>query len=162
MIHPDDLELYEQMCDEGVRRWLSSIEDPEERRRRAVELADERRAVDLVRATLRALLRDVAGWVWHWGDGEGGWFVDEVQQAALELGLRLRQANLSLPAWGASAREIYERDAYRCRECGDWHDLTIDHIIPRSKGGTNEETNLRVLCRSCNSKKGARMPAGAA
>lgn len=33
--------------------------------------------------------------------------------------------------------------------------LTADHIIPRSQGGTNDPSNLRVLCRYHNSKRGA-------
>ena len=53
-------------------------------------------------------------------------------------------------------REVFERDAYRCQKCGDWHDLACDHIIPESKGGPTTLENLRCLCRSCNSKKGAR------
>lgn len=32
----------------------------------------------------------------------------------------------------------------------------IDHIIPRKRGGTNDESNLRLLCFSCNCKKGAK------
>ncbi len=53
-------------------------------------------------------------------------------------------------------REVFERDAYRCIECGDWHDLTLDHIQPESKGGPATFDNLRTLCRRCNSKKGSR------
>lgn len=34
--------------------------------------------------------------------------------------------------------------------------LSIDHIIPKSRGGTNERGNLRVLCTSCNTKKGVK------
>ena len=52
---------------------------------------------------------------------------------------------------------IFERDAYRCRNCGDHHDLTIDHIVPVSRGGSDESTNLQTLCRPCNSSKGNRV-----
>lgn len=52
--------------------------------------------------------------------------------------------------------ETYKRDNYRCVECGNNDYLTLDHIIPFSKGGKTEKDNLRTLCRSCNSKKGNR------
>lgn len=53
-------------------------------------------------------------------------------------------------------RFVYERDAYRCKGCEDWHDLCIDHVLPVSRGGSNNTDNLQTLCRSCNSKKGAK------
>lgn len=43
-----------------------------------------------------------------------------------------------------------------CRSCGSTEDLTVDHILPRSRGGGNERENLQALCRTCNSSKGAR------
>jgi 5-methylcytosine-specific restriction endonuclease McrA len=43
-----------------------------------------------------------------------------------------------------------------CSDCGATADLTGDHITPRSRGGLNTPTNIRVLCRSCNSSKGAK------
>lgn len=46
---------------------------------------------------------------------------------------------------------------YLCT-CGEAADLTIDHIIPLSRGGTDDLANLRFLCAPCNSRKGARMP----
>lgn len=52
---------------------------------------------------------------------------------------------------------VYERDAYRCQHCGGWESLSVDHIHPVSLGGSNDPGNLQTLCRSCNSKKGARV-----
>lgn len=52
--------------------------------------------------------------------------------------------------------EILKRDRYRCILCGvDASNslLVIDHIIPVVQGGTNESSNLRVLCRACNHGK---------
>lgn len=43
--------------------------------------------------------------------------------------------------------------AGKCRNCGTTNNLTIDHIIPRSKGGTSRYENLQVLCGKCNVKK---------
>lgn len=48
---------------------------------------------------------------------------------------------------------IYERDDYCCVKCGSEIDLEIDHIIPISKGGKSEPSNLQTLCRSCNKQK---------
>jgi hypothetical protein len=51
---------------------------------------------------------------------------------------------------------VFADDNYRCANCGSTQDLTVDHIIPVSKGGGNERSNLRTLCRPCNSSKGAK------
>lgn len=54
-------------------------------------------------------------------------------------------------------KQVFERDEYRCQDCGTHIDLSIDHIHPESKGGSSTEENLRTLCRSCNSSKGAKV-----
>ncbi len=54
-------------------------------------------------------------------------------------------------------QKIYMRDGFICCDCGTSDDLTLDHIYPWSLGGSDSETNLRTLCRSCNSRKGARV-----
>ena len=43
-----------------------------------------------------------------------------------------------------------------CQACQATADLTVDHIVPVSRGGTHEGHNLQVLCRRCNSAKGAK------
>lgn len=55
---------------------------------------------------------------------------------------------------------IYLRDGLACCWCGtaieDGDQLTLDHIIPHSAGGKNEETNIVTACRRCNSSRGDR------
>jgi hypothetical protein len=58
---------------------------------------------------------------------------------------------------GASLRKaVFERDMYRCKHCSTHLDLSIDHIVPESKGGASDIDNLQTLCRPCNSRKGVR------
>lgn len=52
---------------------------------------------------------------------------------------------------------VMERDERTCVQCGATEDLSLDHIHPYSLGGRDTIENLRVLCRSCNSSKGARV-----
>jgi len=51
-------------------------------------------------------------------------------------------------------KKIFERDGYKCKECERQDTLTIDHIVPTSKNGNNDDNNLQVLCERCNKKKG--------
>lgn len=52
-------------------------------------------------------------------------------------------------------RRIYSRDGRVCRSCGATHGLSIDHIVPVSRGGNSTDDNLQVLCLGCNVQKGA-------
>jgi 5-methylcytosine-specific restriction endonuclease McrA len=51
---------------------------------------------------------------------------------------------------------VFMRDGRSCQLCGtDEGEMHIDHIIPRKVGGDHSLDNLRVLCKSCNLRKGA-------
>ena len=52
---------------------------------------------------------------------------------------------------------IYKRDNNKCQYCGATKNLTLDHVIPKSKGGTDTWDNLVVACSSCNTKKGDKL-----
>ena len=49
---------------------------------------------------------------------------------------------------------IYKRDNNSCQYCGSTRNLTIDHVIPKCRGGEDTWENLVVACSSCNTKKG--------
>lgn len=52
---------------------------------------------------------------------------------------------------------IYDRDRHQCVKCGATEELTLDHIIPWSKGGEHTVENLQTMCRRCNCTKGNRI-----
>ncbi len=57
-----------------------------------------------------------------------------------------------------SRKEIFARDKYTCQYCGvQTHDLTLDHIIPRHRGGAHTWDNLVAACKHCNHRKGGRL-----
>jgi 5-methylcytosine-specific restriction endonuclease McrA len=56
-------------------------------------------------------------------------------------------------------REIFRRDGYTCQYCGvQSHSLTMDHVVPRHRGGEHSWTNLVSACPTCNRRKGGRTP----
>jgi len=60
-----------------------------------------------------------------------------------------------------SRRNIYKRDKFACQYCGvrlKSEDLTLDHVLPRSRGGETSWTNCVLACMECNKKKDNRTP----
>lgn len=57
-----------------------------------------------------------------------------------------------------SRKSIHARDGYKCVYCNSTRNLTIDHLIPSSRGGKNEWKNLVSCCNKCNTYKGDRTP----
>ncbi len=59
-------------------------------------------------------------------------------------------------------REVFLRDSFTCQYCGRrTGDLTLDHVIPRSRGGPHTWENLASACRACNHRKGGKSVAEA-
>ncbi|PIA59903.1 hypothetical protein AQUCO_00400640v1 [Aquilegia coerulea] len=55
-----------------------------------------------------------------------------------------------------SRKNIFFRDAFTCQYCSSRESLTIDHVLPVSKGGEWEWENLVTACAKCNSRKGVK------
>jgi 5-methylcytosine-specific restriction endonuclease McrA len=75
---------------------------------------------------------------------------------------RLRKMRDSVAELPASRREripedvrlfVWERDGGRCQRCGAGENLQFDHIVPASKGGSNDASNVELLCAACNQLK---------
>ena len=58
-------------------------------------------------------------------------------------------------------RAVFARDGWSCQYCGSRSSLTVDHVIPRSKGGPSTWDNIVASCAPCNRRKGDRLPAQA-
>ena len=58
-----------------------------------------------------------------------------------------------------SRPEVFTRDQYTCQYCGrQTKELTLDHVIPRRRGGTHAWDNVVSACIPCNRRKGGRTP----
>ena len=51
-------------------------------------------------------------------------------------------------------RAVFARDDWTCQYCGSRSNLTVDHVVPRSKGGTSTWENIVASCAPCNRRKG--------
>lgn len=60
-----------------------------------------------------------------------------------------------------SRRNLFERDGYTCQYCGRTpprSELSIDHVVPKSRGGTTSWLNVLLACTECNARKRDRLP----
>ncbi len=64
-----------------------------------------------------------------------------------------------LPQVRLTRREVFRRDDYTCQYCGERAShLTLDHVLPRQRGGKHTWENLVTACIRCNHRKGGRPP----
>jgi 5-methylcytosine-specific restriction endonuclease McrA len=55
-------------------------------------------------------------------------------------------------------RAVFARDDWTCQYCGARSNLTVDHVVPRSKGGPSTWENIVASCAPCNRRKGSALP----
>jgi len=110
-----------------------------------------------IRHAIRMLFREVA--VVHEAEPDrqlGLWPMPKVVRLVTYVVTKWRYT--SGPAW--SRHGVLTRDGHQCAYCAG-HADTIDHVLPRSRGGTNAWSNTVAACSGCNQRKGDRTPAEA-
>jgi len=136
----------------------------------AVQIATARRAMSLLYQGLARAVHPVDYTLYDFSDWcelsrfvENGLFINTVQ-----LRIRVPEVVILRVFNGFvrqevrfSRRNIFERDKNTCQYCGrrmPKTDLTLDHVVPRSRGGIDSWDNLVLACMPCNVRKGSRMP----
>jgi 5-methylcytosine-specific restriction endonuclease McrA len=74
--------------------------------------------------------------------------------------IRLRQyVRVPYTEIALTRKNLLHRDGHMCQYCGyTGDDLTLDHVVPRSRGGQDTWENIVVACVRCNVRKGSRTP----
>ena len=99
--------------------------------------------------------------LWTYGDGYGGWAQQVIQDSFNDYGFARHEPE-SRPSNGRRSFSrkkllaVYQQSNGVCVACGKSDELEVDHIIPLSRGGSNDLSNLQLLCSTCNRSKGAK------
>ena len=84
--------------------------------------------------------------------------VSAIFRVPLVIRLLYKTARRFIPALKYSRKNIHVRDNYTCQYCGSTKNLSIDHLMPVSRGGKSTWENTVTACQKCNSKKGSKTP----
>jgi 5-methylcytosine-specific restriction endonuclease McrA len=138
---------------------------------RAVAVADWRRAVTLVYMGLAEALDeeltpyDFAAWIAassNWVEAPSGFVASPSARFAVPEVIRLvRYDRVPHREVAFTRHNVFARDRHRCAYCGErrkTEELDLDHVIPRSRGGPHEWTNVVTSCRPCNLRKADSLP----
>jgi 5-methylcytosine-specific restriction endonuclease McrA len=110
--------------------------------------------------------------LWNWQETIKAVFLDRVNIVSFyDRSVRSPSFEMKLPSvvslktfvkpalYPAFTRfNVFLRDRFQCQYCGSPHDLTFDHVIPRSRGGQTRWDNVTTACAPCNLRKGGKMP----
>jgi len=113
--------------------------------------------------------------LWPWQEAVKAAFLDRVHiLAEYDRAVRSPSQEIRLPSviclkrYVPAARRpaftrfnVFLRDSFRCQYCGSRYatqNLTFDHVVPRSRGGTTNWDNVITACARCNLRKGQRTP----
>ncbi|TAE54778.1 MAG: HNH endonuclease [Nostocales cyanobacterium] len=92
---------------------------------------------------------------------EEGWLVRSpslVLSVPKHIRLKIAAAERMWKIPPVNRREVLRRDHHSCQYCGTNKNLTLDHVVPRSKGGLHTWDNVVTACSRCNSLKGDKAP----
>ena len=109
--------------------------------------------------------------LWSWQDSVKSVFLERVTIVSnYDRIIRSPSFNMKLPSVIALKNffrpqsnpnftrfNVFLRDKFLCQYCGSGNELTFDHLLPRSRGGTTNWDNVVTACSSCNVKKGGRL-----
>jgi len=112
--------------------------------------------------------------LWSWQDAVKGIFSGKVTVVDVYPDLTVRASNIAVPLPSVIAlndyvpekntrpaftrRNVFLRDEYKCQYCTErfhTHDLSLDHVVPRSMGGLLKWDNAVTCCLKCNGRKGS-------
>mmetsp|Transcript_24525 Transcript_24525/g.36004 ORF Transcript_24525/g.36004 Transcript_24525/m.36004 type:complete len:300 (-) Transcript_24525:437-1336(-) len=113
--------------------------------------------------------------MWHWQEAVKSVFTGKVTVVDTYPNIVIHTASLEIPLPSVIAlneyvppaskakpaftkRNVFLRDEYKCQYCNDrftTNDLSLDHVVPRCRGGRLDWTNAVTCCRRCNGKKGS-------
>lgn len=80
------------------------------------------------------------------------WFLIEIFHKKFTFRKQVKRQDVNVLKW-----KIFKRDNFTCQKCGSQEVLELDHIIPFSKNGKDDESNYQTLCQPCNRKKKDRL-----
>ena len=94
-------------------------------------------------------------WLWELGDGDGGWVKQVIKGQMQSIGRHWDPEKQDPPKPNIKRQAVLDRDGHCCINCFETENLHIDHIFPKSRGGSDKLENLQVLCSKCNISKHA-------